>query len=48
MDTFGCLYINWTFFLLQPIPYVGSFPGGNMTPGRQIIIQGMVPQCSEG
>ena len=31
-----------------PIPYVGSFPGGNMTPERQIIIQGMVPQCSEG
>lgn len=31
-----------------PIPYVGSIPGGNMTPGRQIIIQGMVPQYSEG
>jgi len=36
------------FFLLQPIPYVGSLPGGSMTPGRQIIIQGMVPQYSEG
>lgn len=42
------IFLSFLMLLLQPIPYIGSIPGGKLTPGFQIVIQGVAPSHSEG